>query len=107
MRKTLIAALIALGPAAAAQAPQGVNPNQYLRDQLTQDRGSSNVQQIEQEICIEIVGDHESVARSQGWRTITETSTDEQLTVLFSKGRQRERMTCYRDQLIVDKWRQR
>lgn len=104
MRKTLIAALIALGPAAAhAQAPQGVNPNQYLRQQLSQD--PSRIEQMDFDICIEVVGDHEAVAKSEGWTSVTETNAPDQLTILLSKGRMRERMTCYRDQLIVDKWR--
>ena len=106
MRKILIAALVVLGPAASyAQAPQGVNPNAYLRQQLTSDKDTkSSIEQMDYDICIEVVGDHESVAKSEGWKSVTEISATDQLTILLSKGKKRERMTCYRDQLIVDKW---
>ena len=105
MRNVLIAALLVLGPAAAhAQAPQGVNPNKYLQDQINNSKDKTTVRELDWESCIEIVGDHEVVGRHEGWKTVTETLNDEQYTVLFSKGKKRERMTCYRDQLIIDKW---
>ena len=105
MRNMLIAALLVLGPAAAhAQKSDGIFSNKYLQDQINNSKDKTDVQEIPFDLCIEIVGDFEVVMESKGWKSVTETSTDDQLTVLMSKGKKRERMTCYKDQLIVDKW---
>lgn len=105
MRKTLTAALLLLGPAVAyAQNSNGTFSNKYLQDQINNSKDKTRIEQMDYDICIEVVGDHEVVAKSEGWKSVTETSTADQLTVLLSKGKLRERMTCYKDQLIVDKW---
>ena len=105
MRNVLIAALLVLGPAAAhAQNSNGIFSNKYLQDQINNSKDKTEVQEMDFDICIEIVGDHESVAKSEGWKSVTETNAPDQLTILLSKGKKRERMTCYKDQLIVDKW---
>lgn len=105
MRNVLIAALLVLGPAASyAQAPQGVNPNAYLKQQMTVDKEWHTVTQVDFDECIEVVGDYESVTKSEGWKSTVETNTPEQLTILLSKGKKRERYTCYKDQLFIDKW---
>lgn len=101
MRNLLIAALLVLGP--AASYAQNTS-NKYLQDQINNSKDKTQIEQIDYDICIEVVGDHEVVAKSEGWKSVTETSTPDQLTVLLSKGKLRERMTCYKDQLIVDKW---
>ena len=106
MRKFLIAALLVLGPAAshAQNNSNGIFSNKYLQDQINSSKDKSQVQEMDFDLCIEVVGDHESVAKSEGWKSVTETNAPDQLTILLSKGKKRERMTCYRDQLIVDKW---
>ena len=105
MRNVLIAALLVLGPAAAhAQNSNGIFSNKYLQDQINSSKDYHKSEDVDFDICIEIVGDHEAVAKSEGWKSVTETNTDDQLTILLSKGKKRERMTCYKDQLIVDKW---
>ena len=105
MRNVLIAALLVLGPAAAsAQNSNGVFSNKYLQDQINNSKDKTTIRELEWESCIEVVGDNEYLYKYEGWKAVTETDTNEQLTVLFSKGKKRERMTCYKDQLIVDKW---
>ena len=105
MRNVLIAALLVLGPAAAhAQNSNGIFSNKYLQDQINNSKDKTEVQEMDFDICIEVVGDHEAVAKHEGWKSVTETNTDEQLTILLSKGKKRERMTCYLDQLITTKW---
>lgn len=106
MRKMLIAALLVLGPAAAqAQNSNGIFSNKYLQDQINNSKDYHKTEEMPFDICIEIVGDWAAASLGDGWKTKTETETDDQYTVLFSKGKLRERMTCYRDQLIVDKWK--
>ena len=106
MRNVLIAALLVLGPAAAsAQNSNGVFSNKYLQDQINNSKDKTEVQQMDFDICIEVVSDFGVVMESEGWKSVTETSTPDQLTILLSKGKKRERMTCYKDQLIVDKWK--
>lgn len=105
MRNVLIAALLVLGPAAAqAQNSNGIFSNKYLQDQINSSKDKTEVQEMDYDMCIEVVGDNEVVAKSEGWKSTVETNTKDQLTILLSKGKLRERMTCYKDQLIVDKW---
>ena len=105
MRNVLIAALLVLGPAAAsAQNSNGVFSNKYLQDQINNSKDKTTIRELEWESCIEVVGDNEYLYKYEGWKAVTETDTNEQLTVLFSKGKKRERFTCYRDQLIITTW---
>ena len=105
MRNVLIAALLVLGPAAAhAQNSNGIFSNKYLQDQINNSKDKTTIRELEWESCIEVVGDNEYLYKYEGWKAVTETDTNEQLTVLFSKGKKRERFTCYRDQLIITTW---
>ena len=105
MRNVLIAALLVLGPAAAhAQNSNGIFSNKYLQDQINNSKDKTIVRELDWESCIEVVGDNEYHFVYEGWKAVTEVETNDQYTVLFSKGKKRERMTCYKDQLIIDKW---
>lgn len=110
MRKMLIATFMLLSATSAhalkneGGVPEGVSPNWYLKEQMENTDDFNSIEQVKWDICIEIVGDNEVVAKSEGWTTTTETYTDEEYTVLFARGLQRERMTCYMDQLIIDRW---
>jgi hypothetical protein len=119
MRKMLIATFMLLSTTASyAQlspddvpkneggVPEEVSPNYYLKQQMESSGEHSSVEQVEWDICIEIVSDNEVVSQSEGWTTTTETYTEEEYTVLFSRGRERERMTCYMDQLFIERWTQ-